>query len=447
MLMICTVSLSLTDCASPPRDDAGAPPTASAMPDTVHPQPAAEPSRSIEVMPWVENGEDKSTDQNIDLAWHTVAMSTDFVDVVYTLASETLDRVDSGLRLEKPMLRVNDTTVIPAVDDISLADWQGISIGVLRFGGRPAGSEYLQIEATGVHAGNESIAGPGRLRPLRNLEPSADSLTGLYLIPNGHTISSGPYIVSFDSFHTVGNPSPVDMATSQQLDPMQEPTNDLPAAGATPTPVAPALASSDLAISGLAFRIFHLPTSNAYVVAFDITAKGDVVNVASWVETDQAAPQAGSTASPADDPPPTDTVVTLEEARARFPYPLALPASPPLGSQLTRVDYLDLASDGAVVEVVGLTYDNGVQIIQQTIPPGRTPDQIVPEAPGLTRETKVNGLVAHGFDAGISTSPNHEAVPGQIYWHDGDVFYIIVADGLTLDTLRSIAESLAKGSQ
>lgn len=169
-----------------------------------------------------------------------------------------------------------------------------------------------------------------------------------------------------------------------------------------------------------------------------------MTNVSVWDENAQGQVDDESAPPLADDLPLTDTRVSLEEAQRLFPRPLALPSSPPFGASLARVDFLELVSEGDTVYVVGLTYDNGLKLVQQTIPPGRDPDQITPAAPNLTRSTQVNGIPARGNDTGVSSSPTEEfSVPGQIYWRDSNVLYIVFGDGFSLEVLRMVAETVA----
>lgn len=442
------LAAGLSGCTSPSRPSSAVLPTESrlvdspdavSIPATADPRIAAERvAYDVEVMPWVSFGDGYTSVNDVGFAWHAVAMGEDFVDVVYSLSGDATTDFMAGARPRDPRLRVDDDTVLPAIDVVPLIDWQGAVLGVLRFPGRPADSKFLQIEIGGISADRETLTGAWKLPLLRNVAPSADRLQRLYLIPGSIRSQSGWPVVSVDSFRSLGFSQP--SVVEGGLLPASASTPDMDAVAPTPIAIPP---SPGTAVDDLVLRVSGQSTDRDHLVAFDITAEGDVINIVRWDEDAQEQVDDGAAPHLADDGPLTDSTVSLETAKELFPHPLALPSAAPFGASLAQVDYLELASEGDIVYVVGLTYNNGLKIVQQTIPPGRDPDQIVPAAPDLTRTTQVNGIPAKGNDAGVSASPEGEVpVPGQIYWHEGDVFYIIFGEGFSLEALRAVAETV-----
>lgn len=447
LIVALLLAAGLSGCTSPPRPSGAVLPTepgqvdslaAASIPATADPGIAAEGvAYDVEVMPWVAYGDGYTFVNDVGFTWHVVAMGEGFVDVVYSLSGDATTGFTAEVRLQNLRLRVDDDTVLPASDVVPLIDWQGAALGVLRFPGRPADSKSLQIEFDGISADHETVTGAWQLPLLRNVAPSADRLQRLYLIPGPIGSQSGWPIVAIDSFRSLGYSQPAVVASGVLSSSASTPDMD---AGATPIAISP---PPGTAVDGLVLRISGQSKDRDHLVAFDITTHGDAINIISWDEDAREQVDDGAASPLADDGPLTDSTMSLEKARELFPHPLALPSSPPFGASLAQVDYLELASEGETVYVVGLTYDNGLKIVQQTIPAGRDPDQIVPAAPHLTQATQVNGIPAKGNDAGTADSPEGTVpVPGQIYWHDGDVFYIIFGEGFSLEELRTVAETM-----
>ncbi len=446
------LAAGLSGCTSAPRPSDAvlstepsqvASPDAVSIPATADPGIAAESvAYDVEVMSWVSYGNGYTFVNDVGFAWHAVVMGEDFVDVVYSLSGDATAGLTAEARPQNPRLRVNDDTVLPAIDVVPLIDLQGAVLGVLRFPGRSADSKSLQVEIDGISADRETLTGVWQLPLLHNVAPAADRLQRLYLIPGPIRSQAGWPVVSLDSFRSLG-----------YLQPSTVESGLLPASASTPgrddvapTPLA-SLPSPDTAVDDLVLRVSGQSTDRDHLVAFDITAEGDAINIVRWDEDAPEQVDDGAAPPLADDGPFTDSTVSLEKAKELFPHPLALPSAPPFGASLAQVDYLELKSEGDIVYVVGLTYDNGLKIVQQTIPPGRDPDQIVPAAPHLTQSTQVNGIPAKGNDAGVSDLPERTVpVPGQIYWHDGDVFYIIFGEGFSLEALRAVAETVKSAS-
>lgn len=445
--LLCVLLIGLSGCAvRPPANSRAilvtpapvASPAMSAIPAEALSQSAErDVVREIEQMPWVSSGEGRISLNGVALSWLAVAMGEDFVDVVYLLTNDPAVDQFAEIQPQSATLNVNDHTTLDASEVVPLANWNGASLGVLRFPGRPVASQYLQIEVDGLATSSGTINGVWRLPLLHNIDPSANRLSTLYLIPNTTRQQAGSLTVSFDGFRSMGYSKPPDLAQGSGQ------TASSSGEGATPTPVV-VPSSPDTAVDALMIRASDQSIDVDHLVAFDIVTGGGVTNVSLREEEAQRPVDDASAPPLADDAPLTDTTVSLEEAQRLFPHPLALPSSPPLGASLIRVDYLELTSEGDTVHVVGLTYDNGLKVVQQTIPPGRDPDQIVPAAPNLTRATQVHGIPARGNDAGVSGAPTEAfSVPGQIYWHDGNVLTIVFGDGFSLEVLQAVAETLA----
>ncbi|MBX7232924.1 MAG: DUF4367 domain-containing protein [Caldilineales bacterium] len=406
--------------------------------------------RTIELESWQPTGQDQVNNVSISLAWHSIAMGEGYTDIVYSLTSTSPDHQYDSLRPQSVTLRMNQDIDPVAGKIIPLSDWHGASIGVLRFPGRLANSEFLQVEMNGVEVDEKGLPGLWPLRPFKNINPGADELRSVVFFPRAGYLIAGPTAISFNGSGVyLGNMIDDVQRLSRGLErgPWEVDRSQVPQA--TPTPI------GSTADHELTLRLADNGTGQVHFVSFKITSNGALIDVRTFdgmahpllpglrdenTKDVQVTTMAQSTIA---EKQVGDSFVTLAEAKERFPFPLKVPATPPIGANIKQIDYLVLVSGNELVDFVGIIYDNGLTITQRVVPIGVDPNSIVSPIEKITHDVNINGIRAKSNNFGTFHSESGDyTYPSQVFWYDSGVFYHLWADGIAQEELLRVAESL-----
>lgn len=441
-------------------------PVAPTQTTSPQPQPFIE---GVTAVGWRQTGDDQIESSGATLAWHAILLTGDETYVVYSLTLDPALGSSSGATPTNVQLRTGESTPAQSGRAVELSSWRGISVGVLAFPGCLEHAQFMEVEFTGIETDSGPLSGLWTLRPMSNAPDTPFACTSELFTPrDGYLITADKTVSYNGSGAYLGNLLEDNQRLSSGLptrlpeaDPSLIPGNaavpgddgpgSTPAAldGVTPTPAA---AQSEY-LEQMTLRILDNSSDQLLFIVIGIGPNGAIESQAfPGVANPAVTGTPTMVPSPLLDDSgalPTRVLSSVEEAQQLFPATILVPSWQGLPPALEKVDVVNLVSGndemGRPQEtiLVGLFYDNGVRIDQQTVPAGtRLEDKL---APSDKEVLEVRGVPGRGTQAGAQLSPitgESFDVPARLYWLDGDVFYLVTSDNLSLEALHAIAESL-----
>lgn len=446
------------------------------------PQVAAHLVEPLNV-PWRRSGEQQIIVSDVSLTWLAISMTDRYTVVVYALGPAAAGAPAAPLRPRQVSLRVKEQTALEALAVVPATDWGGVSVGVMRFPPLPMDAAFLQVEVAELRAGQQVIVGPWQLQALVNDHPGQDHLSTRYTFTapansylnvgnvrisyNGPDLYLGDRVAEWQAANAAARaireavrPAPFDSPPgTPQPTPTVTPTPPPPTPAprpyyqdTTPLTPTPAFAAPPAGVAEtMTFRLEDLASGQAHFVYLEIAEDGSVRS-GLFGSLALVAQPAESTAMPAGSgcrtgPPPLppghtfgrDIFVSLEEARAKLPFPLQVPAQPPAGGKLVSVEL-----DAETPSAVALHYDNGIEIVQWYAPEPGDVTRLTLPLPETSRFTDVNGLPAVGHDPGsqyLLMGDCYMHYRGAIAWYSKLAFNHVYGE-LSLEELRRIAQTL-----
>lgn len=386
---------------------------------------------TISIPTWSERLPHQTVNDGISLAWHTVVLSEHDTYVVYSLAADDRKSGEIVLKPSQASLRFTADAASTMTDSIPIGVWNGVSLGMLRFPGRPANASMLQLEVDKLRLGDEELAGNWTLPLLTNSRPGSDSLTRTGAWPASGTVTQG----SMRIMATAGRLAPDSAANIDAI------SDVVPPATPVPVDVAPDLMT--------VFSLLGVDsnTQQSFAATLEIDTAGSA-SVKTWRPSQPVTldPEPAPLVDP-DKGTPTEHV-TLAEAVARSSSPVLIRSKLPAGVTLEQVTINTVSQPD---DMIAFDYSDGIQVVQYVVPPGTNmADHLAVSDSIVTVQTfDLNGVTASGFGSGSSKSPfTGEDVPfqGGVWWESEGVYHSIAGDA-TFEALVDIARGLRPADQ
>ncbi len=381
---------------------------------------------TISIPTWSERLPHQTVSDGVSLAWHALVLSEHDTFVVYSLAVDDPKSGEVALMPSQASLRFTADAASAMIDSTPIGVWNGVSLGMLRFPGRPANASMLQLEMDKLRMGDEELSGNWTLPMLTNSKPGNDSLTRTGAWPANGAVTQGSVDI---------------MATAGRLSADSAPNADAMTDAIPPATPVPADAASDL------MTVFSLlgvdnNTQKSFAATVEINTAGSA-SVETWSPSQPVTlePELAPLADLEEGTPSEH--ITLAEAVVRSSSPLLIRPKLPAGVALDQVTITTVSQPD---DMIALDYSDSIQVVQYVIPPGANmADHLAVNESIVTVQTfDLNGVTASGFGSGSSKSPfTGEDVPflGGVWWESQDVYHSITGDA-TFATLVEIARGL-----
>lgn len=148
------------------------------------------PVLAVEKIPWNFTGEAETTSAGVQLAWHAIDLGSDYTTVVYSLHAASAAAVAGPPQLAQAWLRLDEGVTLESIACAAPTDCLGVTIGAVQFPGRSAPAAFLELKINELRAGETTLTGEWRLRPLVNADPASDRISGAYVFPRPEVLHS-----------------------------------------------------------------------------------------------------------------------------------------------------------------------------------------------------------------------------------------------------------------